>query len=282
MPYNTYKLVPGGRLLEIKENTEDEVVREITDIPTAHMLHDCTCKLDDDLILEDIFFYVNKNLDFWDVTLGNWCEIYTKSGLNPDIIEDEDSDWVTFDYLELQHSMGINKWNKDETRMEGSHILDFHGMGHYTKDDESCGTKEGETTRIGISFTPTNELARYPIRFEEEFDLFFHNYSNVEPIGDDEDFVERLNRKKPLWFRILDSICRWAREIKIPYAEQAFIRLHNFPRKIYTLKGSQPTLFEILYSIYWEMSWYGDPEETKERQEEIMGRLEDYKERKEE
>lgn len=164
------KITKGGRLEKTVWHYDEEkdegsyVTKDVTDSAISHMWD--YCELADDLVLQDIFLLLNTELDIFDAMIGNWCKEIVTEGLKtpkvPDLIEG-------MEFLELywHYDLGkkwVNDVETDEYQIIGNNFPDFHGYGTWSMDE---GVEEPMEGGFGVSFTPANELALYPIRLNK-------------------------------------------------------------------------------------------------------------------
>jgi hypothetical protein len=102
----------------------------------------------------------------------------------------------------------------------------------------SNGFKPGENIGIAVSFTSTNELAQYPIKIIREYEVIYHDYDKE--------------------YSGLDSV-------------------DPNPKKVYSITNMEVTLFDFLYAIFWELSFFGGPDKRDLEKKELMKRVEEVK-----
>lgn len=85
--------------------------------------------------------------------------------------------------------------------------------------------KAGEEINIGINLTPIQNLLDYPIKIDKEYELWYHDYSIKTEMEDE----------------------KWKN-----------------PNKLFEFKDLEASLFQFLYTIFWELSFHGGPEDTKQ------------------
>ena len=166
------KINKGGILTETKWVWDEEkdvgsyVTTDVTDVAIRSMW-DC-CELADDVVLQDIFLLLNTELDIFDAMIGNWCREIVTEGLKAPKIPDL-TDGMEF--LELYWMYDLcKKWiddkELDEYELVGNSFPGFHGWGVWPM-DKDCGVPEAVQGGYGVSFTPANELALYPLRLNK-------------------------------------------------------------------------------------------------------------------
>jgi hypothetical protein len=95
------------------------------------------------------------------------------------------------------------------------------------------GFKVGDKMGISVTFTPANELAQYPIKMKRDYEVWYHDYD------------KEFNR--------LDSV-------------------DPNPKKGYCVNNLEVTLFDFLYAIFWELSFFGGPEKRDLERDELSRR----------
>ncbi len=163
---------------EIKEGSYKD---KIIDFVSPHYLHEKKCVLEEGITLQNIFDYMVKNIAFWSITIGNWCEEIVTEGLLP-----PEQANIESEYLELYWSLNVEE---EETYFP--YRMDFHG--------------KHNDTNLSLSFCSANDLALLPVK---------------------------VNTK---------------------------LKMYNDKDEEKDLGNLNPTLFQILYGIIWELSFFGNP-----------------------
>lgn len=185
----TLEIRPGGTLFERKWDHEDKEFKYIDVTMDGPSLLFDNCVLHKDLILEDIFLLVNKDVKSYAKIIKNWCEEITKEGLTPtDNLECE------IDHLEI-YFYG----NSCKKELSSFGFAEIHGVG------------DGQTW--GISMTGANEIAHLPVKLSDKFTIYDGNHENT-----------------------------------------------NFGNILASYANPTYTLGQILYGIYWELTFHGSPE----------------------
>lgn len=125
------------------------------------------CELES-VTLKDIFLFLRKNIDYFDLILGNWCKEIVEEGLSTDGPE-KDKD---IQYLEIYKQIFIT----DEST-EGLSRADFHGIGYENE--------EGETIPWGLMLSSSQNLINIPTQL----------CTTVKIYRDDE---EQINGSQPV------------------------------------------------------------------------------------
>lgn len=187
------------------------------------ILHDKICELESGITLREIFKFMDKNLEFWNLIIGNWCTEIVTEGLLPAPAKKDDGDTV-MTHLELYKSLQISVMFKKHS-LEGDHDrLEFHGTGYYTEDSKDGNPpwyKKGDKVNLAIEFTPANELADYEVKINPTYELWLWDY-------DDKRKTKEAMKDNPKKY--------YPHDLEI-----------------------QPSLFGILYGIIWELSFCGPP-----------------------
>lgn len=182
-------------------------------IPSNNELHSDECQIDEDVTLEDIFKIVDKNIDFWEFIIGNYCKEIINEGL---LKKDKDYD-TNIHYLELY-------WSAEEVcgKLEMPDFMSFHGVGsketNLTSELTPGINTKSELDNYAIEMTPTYELVKCEVIVNETFNIIEFEDSEV----------------KTLYSSFLS-----------------------------------PTLFQIMYGIFWELSFFGSPQEKDNKAKEL-------------
>lgn len=147
-------------LTQVDYNNE-EVSLTPSDLPK--FLGD-TVELEDGVTFKRIFDLIILNRKIFDIVFAKPkgffpIDIYLTEYLK----EDDDSETRDIDYLEVRYV--YDYWDYDN-KVNIEPYVDFHGIcENYTDDFQKEPCRMG----IGISFTPLNQLKKYPIKINNEF-----------------------------------------------------------------------------------------------------------------
>ena len=224
----------GGKLIGTywNPNTRKYVekrYKKYNGVPTANHLHSMPCTVADDVTLKDIFLYINKNIDLWELFLGNWCKDIVKEGLKP-LKKKSTCDYTEIENIELYGFEEVSECfdaigDTEKKEFSGFKQLNLSGNGHWKKDCEEGTYKKGEKVSISLSFVPNNELAKYKLIVKEE---------------------------------------------AIIYGDIGLTALLHVGR-------CTPSLFQILYSIIWELSFFGSPQDRDKHAKELNQTMDNIK-----
>jgi len=196
-----------------------------------------TVELSDDFTLGDLFSYIEKEKDIFDIVfsshLGHYSlqsfvdEIKKPLEVNLKILLNGPEDEI--DYLEIQRCGEY--WDGDIEL-----YIDFHGI----NGKEDIG--------YAIEFTPLNELKHLPLRLNEDFSVT-------------EDKIPS---------RIVMYLARLLRKIGILRSWHPFFHI--------CVKGKTNfTVYELISSVLYEISFVGSPEERNVRWLEFEKDIEEMK-----
>lgn len=231
---------PGGKLIRVywsgMDTPEDEEPRWLEeDLSDVGFSHLFDeCRVAEGVVLRDILLLVQPHLDLYEAILRTWCEAFVEEGLKPA----PDKKETEVEYLRLYWQLSINtKWVNDQpTDQKMTNVSSFpwlDGVGFLQPD--------GTRTNYAISFTKTNELAGLPIKLDPVLRI-------VDEELEHELFMKGRSEEKS-GSEIDFSSCKW-----------------EFPNPTFSLG-------DILYGIFYELSFYGPPERRDEKEAEIVGRV---------
>ena len=229
-------LCKNGRLVEhYWDGKKRQYLTRLVKLPTTKHLHEMNFELEPGTTLRNIFEYMNQDLPYWDLLIGNWCKDIVTEGLQPDTKGDGD-DWCKTLYLELYRHIEIQVMDgKHELTGDGDR-LEFHGVGEYIKDSSDGFGKKGDRVNLGIEFTPANELAKYEVRIEPTFEMWRWDYDTDVKIDRSVNPPKDIN-----------------------------------PGKYYPdVLQNNATLFGALYGIIWELSFCGPPAKRNNARQSLL------------
>lgn len=200
-----------GSLIETYWKDGAYRTKEISNL-SAHHLHELRCSLEDGITLREIFAFLNKDTDFWDIFIGNWCSDFIREGLKEELPGCED-----LHFLELYWNFSVEKLDEDsKPDLNFGYRMDFHAVGN---ESEYGGNS------YSVSFIPTNELAKVPVKINTKVNLI-----TVDP---------------------------------------------SYKTTETHLGEQDPTLFQIIYGIIWELSFSGSPASRDDKKKELMSSYEE-------
>lgn len=168
-------LCKNGRLVEhYWEGKKRQYLTRLVNLPTTKHLHEMNFELEPGITLRNIFEYMNKDIAYWDLLIGNWCKDIVAEGLLPE--KSDADDWCKTLYLELYKHIEISVMHGEHELQGSGDRLEFHGVGEYLKDDKDGFYKKGDRTNLGIEFTPANELAKYEVKIQPTFEMWRWDY----------------------------------------------------------------------------------------------------------
>ena len=200
------KLKNDGKLIETYweyDEVKEEgsyLTREIKSL-MPHYLHELPFDFEEGVTLRTLFEFMDKDLDYWDIVVGNWCAELVNEGLKDSEEKPED-----IYFLELG-------WQFEKDHIDFK--MDFSGIGKvYNSYPYEDATPDNSGNSYGIEFLKANDLADLPLKINTE--AKFWDYSNGT-----EDCV--------------------------------------------SLGNMSPTLFQAVYSIIWELTFCGSPEDREDK-----------------
>jgi hypothetical protein len=183
--------------------------------------------------LNDIFTFVARDTDLWDIILTNcyvrkfidtWIKI-DQTKIN--FTQEYDPDGI--EYLELYWGTDMFTW-AGKTKISGLSRADFHGKGFVLREDKCEDNsdyvlyKGGTRIQWGLDFTDLKDLLGLPVRLDTQLKV-----------------VEEW--RKGMTFEDIKTLLDVHRDF---------------------------SLQEVLEGIFWEISFYGGEEEKIEKRDEVM------------
>lgn len=251
-------LEKGGILsLNYKEEDENEVVvekRELVSLATPFYLYEAEFEIQDGLTMGDVFLFLKKDLDYWELVLGNRVSEY----VNQSFERSEQEDFYSkMDCLVLNWAMESSIISKVK-KVNNPH-LDFSGEG----DGDVAGVK----IRYGFGNLHTSNLNHLPVQIRKNLTVHSVDYDiNFSRPKKSDDFLKDLNRKT-----FLQKYC-------YPLWQLIYRLERKVAERDYDLGEMEVSLFRFLYAIFYELSFYGGTEERKEFFVEMDRRCDEVKE----
>ena len=244
--YTKLILKKGGKLfIEYNEwdsdNDSPAITKktEITDAVPVNWLHTFDCELEVGFTLGDFFLYLDKNLEYWDLLIGNFLKEYVEqSKLDP---ETKDADDVLTKIV-LEWELKSDKYrNKKSVGMPNLIV-------------SAIGTRSGVETNFSLGGESVANYKNLPIELKKGMTFYYENMDlnfAFRKFRDGEDFLKTLNHKN-----FIQKVC--------PKLWSLIFRFNYWLRNEKRYLGECNTsLFQIVFSILWELSFYGGPEEKK-------------------
>lgn len=242
------ELRPGGKLIKVFWHYDEEAEEgsfqeeDVTEVAPLYLF--TITRLHEDVRLCDVIELVEEHSDFFQIYMNNWIEEFVEESKKP---LPDDFEEKQVEYLELYWHLTVNKeWQRNEetgrTAITGHHFPSFHGIG-----------KEDALQRYCVSFSPANELAPLPLRLKDEFLI-------IDEEGEHKAFMDATKARK---------------DPSAPLDIDATAYSHSWPATTFTLG-------EIVYGIFWELSWWGSPARRDEKKSEMEGQVERIKSGEEE
>lgn len=161
---------PGGKLIQLEWNSEsgDYDQSDVTDHAPRFLWDEV--RLNDETTVNDIFLLLDKHIEIFDLIIGNWCKDFVKEALSQDFNGESELEYAE---LSWRFTLNYHHEREDERVLNGHHFPDFGAIG-----------KDG--INYGVSFTPTYELKRLPLRLNPSSTLFnegeyYRNKDNKNP-----------------------------------------------------------------------------------------------------
>lgn len=239
------RIVKGGKLIKTEWHYDEEAESgeykevDITDHGIRYLFDGCT--IADDVILRDIFLFLNNNIDLYDAVLGNWTREYVALGLaapiKPHVYAQEG-----VEYLELKFTPEVQKNLVDSPSetLIGTCFPNLDAVGWELRTDLDHGYgnvyKTGERVPWSVLGFKVEELMEVPVKLSDEMPITYIDYT------------DKTNKK-------------------------------NWWKEVANYKNPQYTLGQILHGIMWELSWHGNPTSREDFKNELKSRVDDIKEK---
>jgi hypothetical protein len=142
-----------------KETGEGEYKEfDVTATPQIYLFNEC--ELDSDITLRDLFLFIQRHIDFFDLIVTNWCREIVEEGLSP--VETSQEKDMEIEYLEVYKLFTV-----EEGETDGMTRANFHGIGYVNE--------ENDRTHWGVSLSSAKDLIDLPLRLNTTCDVF-RNY----------------------------------------------------------------------------------------------------------
>jgi len=252
-------LKKGGHLIlfydewdsESEINTPKE--EEILGVVPSFQLHELEFEFESGIIFEDVLIYLNRNLDYWETIIGCHIRDYVKQSFEIFDLPEDKTD--TLERL-------ILSWNMTSDKMDGKKSISNPRL-----DFGAIGTSDGEQTNFGIGASNLSSIKNLPIEIKTDLIIYSENYDSHflnKKFTKDEDFADWINKKSFLQ-KYLPFVYTWLFRFQI---------WNSNSKKNY---GQMPvSLFQAIYGIFYELSFYGGPTQKEEFFSEVKSRLEGY------
>lgn len=240
----------GGKLIDQEWDGDigEYIQTDVTKKAGFHLFRNC--KLDQDITLKDILLLIKANIDVMKVVLNNWVEEIVDEGLNgiPNLSEHVRD----FDYLEIY-------WILTKVR-------------EYEEFEKPIPAPEGSIHhKLGNGFIYGTFSG--PKRIEGGLHPDFHGVS--KPVLEGSEFAEqgwKVGSRVNLGVSMTPA-CDIA-HIPLKLNEQWCIcddavndDFSTDNTEVY--EGCQYSLGHILYTIIWELTWFGSPKSRNEKSKEL-------------
>lgn len=131
------------------------VESDVTAIPALHLFNEC--KLEDGVTLRDLFLFVKRHIEFFDLIVTNWCAEIVDEGLSS--ISSTHEREKEIEYLEVYKLLTI-----EENETDGMTRADFHGVGYANEKDERINW--------GVSLSSSNVLIDLPLKLNTTCEVY--------------------------------------------------------------------------------------------------------------
>lgn len=268
--YNRRLVLEKGGHLFLEYTIYDEATEEhtklrdeLTDVLSPSVLHDLDCDIQNGFTLEDLCVFLNKNLDYWELIVGNCISAYVKQSFEtPEPKEDNDTDFL---------EKCVLKWGMSGTRFDKKDIMTFPMLEFGMK-----GTSGGKPENFGFGGGSLANIKHLPIEIDKNLIIHTENLDigRQKKMKEDESLSDYFNRKT-----FLQKYVPWLGN-KIHSKIFFFNQWRSNSKKDY---GEMKTsIFQIVYGIFWELSFYGGPEEKAIVFDDLKQRVKDFEESKNE
>lgn len=242
----------GGHLFAI-ETEYDSTLKEyrtkseteIKDIVPPYYLHHGAFELEDGLTMEDVFLFLSKDLSYWELVIGNHVSDFVKQSFETSTEPIPENPSLDILYV---------TWIQESTKQDGKRWINFPlpslvGEGKY-----------GDAViSVGIGNTHTASLNRVPVKIKKDLTVESSDFDRkftLRRFDDCEDnlegFVTAINHRT-----FLERIFPFWRKFEY-WIER------KISQKKYSFGEMEMSLFQFLFGIFYELSFYGPPKERKE------------------
>lgn len=255
----------GGKLIRFYWSSDDEELKTediTTEVPSPYLLHNTCFEIETGLTMKDVFVFLNQNLDYWDLIIGNWLKEYVTQSFEPVPQKNDSSNDYTFSYLYTYLDMSCSVIDGEKT--SGFPFVCFGGKGF---------DKAGNEINLGFGRFHTAEFNDLPVKIESSlkvnctnFDIDYLNYWTKKKLKDSDDPLALLRHRG-----FLQKHAYWLYSLLYRIEE----RIKN---RTYDLGSCEISLFQFIYAIFYEFSFYGGIENRQKTFEELEKKVAKIKE----
>lgn len=218
-----------------------------------YILHDVPLELEAGLKMKHVFAFLNQDLEYWQLMVGNWVEDYVKQSFEPAPAKNEDGFVITT----LFTSIYLDSTCKDKKLQAGFPRVLFGAEGLY-KDT-------GKKTEIGFGNTHMAELNEVPVEMRNDINVEFMDFDLYLS------FKKKSSTDKSGALILEDC---WLQK-HLPWLYFWILRLNEvISTDRYSLGECNITLFQFIYAIFWELGFHGGPENRHELMDTLKKALE--------
>jgi len=258
--YKRIILKKGGHLFveynEWENDVSTEKSLEIKDSVPVHYLHGLPFELEDGVTLEDICLYVNQNIEYWDILIENCIKDYVDDILNNPIMEDDG----------IKIETCVLSWGMEASKYDNKVVTNFPHLNFGMKGKD----ENGKEINYGFGGGSVACYKNLPVIIDRKLSISYENLDNFffekEKWNEDDSLEAYFNRKN-----IFQKLWPWG-----------YSKYWNF---VYRMKHTQKdygtmdvTLFNVIYGIFWELSFHGGPNDRKEFFNGLSNQIDEIKE----
>jgi len=251
-------LKKGGHLfLEYSEWDGEEHfpgVNEEETPPNPFKLHDLPFEFDKGVTVEDLCLYLKKNMDYWEIVIGNWIRDYVDSCFVSPKKDGEDDGSVL--------EKCVLDWGMECTKFKGKKSINRPNLNFGMKGKDS----DGNSVNYGFGDIPLSNIKDLPIEIEDKLVIHYGDLDDFFPKKKEKEWsIESFNHRNlfqrlfPKLDRLIYEIGYWSKHSKKDYGDM------------------KVCLFDVLYGIFWELSFYGNPADRNVFFEKMNKDLEEFK-----
>lgn len=226
---------------------------ELKSPPSPFKIHDLPFEFEKGVTVEDLCLYLRRDMDYWEIIIGNCIREYVENCFVP-VPKDKEDDCIL--------EKCVLEWGMECSKFKGKKSTNRPALNFGMKGMDS----DGNSLNYGFGDIPVFQIKDLPIEIDDNLVVYYENLDNFIPRKEKEWSVDSFN-KKNIFQRLFPTID------------------HYFYKMNYWLKHSKKnygkmgvSLFDVLYGIFWELSFYGNPVDRKTFFEKIGDDIKQLKE----
>jgi len=131
---------------------------DVTMTPQLYLFHHC--ELEEGVTLRDLFLFIQRHIEFFDLLVTNWCAEIVEEGLTS-LTTPQEKD-IEIEYLEVYKLITL-----EENETDGLTRANFHGVGYLNSEEKRINW--------GVSLSSSQTLIDLPLKLNTTCEVY-RNY----------------------------------------------------------------------------------------------------------